>query len=524
MTLKTWDGAGDGVTWESDANWGGDTFPQDNNDQVLIDSTADVITTAGVITIGELSVTSGFSGSLTLGGALTVDDAGTENGNWFWDGGTFDANNFDLNIDGNANPEGGTVVFGAGSTWTVNGNWDSNGSATLTEETSTILMTGTSVTIVGGTSSAKQLATIEIDTGATVSAAGSFRPATLNVNGTLTMSTGNRAQVTTACVIGASGSLTGAGELRVTSGGSVTVGSGTITSAIMSLEGNVTINPGTYGSAAITMKPASSGTRTLTFAAGTFIFTNTITFETNASSGTYNVDMSTNNPAITFNGNVIANQQGTAVLGWLEGSGALTFGGTSGTQTIDVDEAGIFGAVVIDASGAIKQLISKMTFVTLTVTAGTFELSGNDLERSVSGAVVNDATIKLQGDETLTSITNLDTNTGTVIYTGTNVVETLTLKDFAYFNLTIDDGNGTKATFQAAAGTLTVNGVLNITSNTGTFTNGTNNSSISIAGNVTIDPTTYTKGTGTITLTGSSGTQTITFNGNVIEDIDINGV
>ena len=272
MTDATWDGAGDGVTWESDANWGGTEYPQFANDVATIDATADAIVTSGALTIGALLQTTGFTGSLTLGGTLTVDDSGTETGSFDLDAGTFDANDFDINIDGNAVLDGSTVTMGAGSIWTVNGNWDSNSSITVNEETSTVRMTGTSVTINGGTSSARQLATVEIATGATVSTAGSFRPATLTVNGTLTLNSGNRAQVTSVITIGSSGSATGAGELRLSGGGTISVGSGTIDTAILRLEGNATINPGTYDSATVNAAPSSSGARTITFASGTFVF------------------------------------------------------------------------------------------------------------------------------------------------------------------------------------------------------------------------------------------------------------
>ncbi|KKM02212.1 hypothetical protein LCGC14_1786720, partial [marine sediment metagenome] len=330
MTDFTWDGTGDGVSWSDPLNWDLDSgIPDDAGDRAIFDATADAVVTGAARTIGELQMNAGFTGSLTQTvGSLTIDDSGAHDGSFNVDAGTFDANDLDINIDGDFDLDSaGTIVMGSGI-WTVNGSWDHD-AGTITEETSTIRMTGTGESITGGTGSARQLATVEIFAGATITGF-NFRPSTLTVNGTLTMTGGARAQVTSLLTMGASGLITGAGAVRMTSGSTITVGSGTIDTAILDLHGNITINPGTYGSTTVTGSPQTTGARTITFASGTFIFSGDVIYQAHGSgSNPYTVNKSSNNPNVTYNGDFTIAEPAAPIVVYNKGTGVITLAGTA---------------------------------------------------------------------------------------------------------------------------------------------------------------------------------------------------
>ncbi|MBI3615644.1 MAG: filamentous hemagglutinin N-terminal domain-containing protein, partial [Candidatus Omnitrophica bacterium] len=97
---------------------------------------------------------------------------------------------------------------------------------------------------------------------------------------------------------------------------------------------------------------------------------------------------------------------------------------------------------------------------TLTLNNSITYLAGFNLS---AGTLSNNATLRLQGIETLTLAT-MDVDSGTVEYAGRNVAETIVIRDFGatdYFNLLINDTNLNPATFvasapKAIAGTFTI--------------------------------------------------------------------
>jgi len=111
------------------------------------------------------------------------------------------------------------------------------------------------------------------------------------------------------------------------------------------------------------------------------------------------------------------------------------------------------------------------SIATLTLTTGIFYLAGYNMTATT---FVNDATLRLQGVETVT--VTQDTDSGLWEYVGRNIAETITIKDFGagtdYYRLKINDTNGTKATFSlGAALTFTVSfsitsGIFTANSNT----------------------------------------------------------
>ncbi|MBA7470048.1 hypothetical protein ES707_05325 [subsurface metagenome] len=76
----TWDEGGAAGSWTDENNWDlNDGYPDDKNDKAIIDLGSESINTGAVLTIGELELGSSYSGTLTLGGNLTLDDSGGRN-------------------------------------------------------------------------------------------------------------------------------------------------------------------------------------------------------------------------------------------------------------------------------------------------------------------------------------------------------------------------------------------------------------------------------------------------------------
>src|SRR5688572_30383820 len=109
---------------------------------------------------------------------------------------------------------------------------------------------------------------------------------------------------------------------------------------------------------------------------------------------------------------------------------------------------------------------------TLTINANTiFSLNGSTLAFVANTAVQNNGTFRLRGNETLTNVINLDTDSGTVEYVGNAdaAEDAITIKDFGatdYSTLHINDTNSTKDLFSPGA-PLTFTGFV---LNQGTFT------------------------------------------------------
>ncbi|MFH1024484.1 MAG: hypothetical protein V1809_13975 [Planctomycetota bacterium] len=127
--------------------------------------------------------------------------------------------------------------------------------------------------------------------------------------------------------------------------------------------------------------------------------------------------------------------------------GAVTLQGASGDLTV----AGVMtlgGTLTVTGTATIANLLS---------------LAGNN---ATIATLDNTGTLRMQGNEAAVTITTMDINSGTVEYVGDGggTTQAHNLKDFGatdYFNLTINDTNGTKDTF-AVAGTVTVAGTLTV--------------------------------------------------------------
>ena len=198
----------------------------------------------------------------------------------------------------------------------------------------------------------------------------------------------------------------------------------------------------------------------------------------------------------------------------LNSGSIVTYDGNS-TYTIE-DRSYNTLTIAGGANGVFKLPNNLSGISTVTISSGTLYLDGYNLSATT---LSNEGTLKLKGTETL-SFTNMDVNSGTVEYAGTNTATTYTIKDFGstdYNNLIINDQNINKATFQLGAA-MNIAGTLNVSS--GTFS--ANGQTTSIAGLCTVDGGTYTASTATQTANGGFTISSGTFTGSS-GALDING-
>ena len=117
-----WTGSSDASTWTDPGNWTVNLienygYPYAGVQSVFINSGTDTITIPHDITVGRLKLGQGFGGTVQLGGALNIDNAGEREGSLILKGGSFNAASGTLNIDGNFKKDGGVFTCG---TSTVN--------------------------------------------------------------------------------------------------------------------------------------------------------------------------------------------------------------------------------------------------------------------------------------------------------------------------------------------------------------------------------------------------------------------
>jgi len=165
-------------------------------------------------------------------------------------------------------------------------------------------------------------------------------------------------------------------------------------------------------------------------------------------------------------------------------------------------------------------LASAVEVINLTIT-GVLDLNGFDLSQNDSGTFSNTGTLKLQGDESFTSVTN-DSDSGTVEYDGTGTYTSLPAGG-AYNNLTFSGSGSWDADadvtvagalsisggeYDANTQTTTVTGLCTVSG--GTYV--TNSGTQTFNGGLTVSGGTVTGSTGTVDVNGdltvSSGTLT----------------
>lgn len=293
-------------------------------------------------------------------------------------------------IRGDVNLLAPTGVVNMGSaTWTVNGHWTSRNLGILNRNSSTLVMQNTSQkTMAIKTSGGQSLNHLTIDGQVSITATN------LELSGNLTIGTGDLLDISTprvinlnsgSCDLVNNGTITGSGTLMISNNASISVQSGLIDVAILNInEGHDnTSNNGIigaqYNSAQVNIRNTTTNNRTFNFRNNT-IFTGNVLFQLTGN-GNYTIDNSSSNANVQFRGNVQMQKIGAGTLSWTKGTGTITLGGSSGTQTIDFNGFTIED-MVINAAGTTKQLNGGFTTDSFTLTAGTINFNGRTIVSS----------------------------------------------------------------------------------------------------------------------------------------------
>ena len=137
-----WNVNGNWATGSSSGSAAGD-HPRTNNDKAIFDTGSNNCSmniAGGTATVGEISITGGYSGTITQAYHITVDDAGSENGEFAIAAGTWDTNSTNFVCDAELTITGGN--FNAGNSTSHSCRKLSHAGGTLTSSNATITCTG----------------------------------------------------------------------------------------------------------------------------------------------------------------------------------------------------------------------------------------------------------------------------------------------------------------------------------------------------------------------------------------------
>jgi len=386
-------------------------------------------------------------------------------------------------------------------TITVGGPVTIAGTGTLTSYTYTQSGVSSSMTFSGAS-------TFTVGAGGFSLSDGTFTAnnATMTVNGACTINSGafnapsGTLTVNNGTFTFSSGTFTGSsGSMTVNGSFSASTGTFTASSTSLTISGSFTLSSGTF--------TAPSGNM---YVGGNWSHTSGATFNNNNGTVTFNggfnsyitvpttetfYNLTLNKSASYYYGyiyNYTLKTTGALSLtqgyfnnggsGTLEAQGNVTVGANYGssnntpllfdggnTQTFNLTGAtAVFSAnITVNKSGGEVGLASDLVMgaanQNLTITGGTFDLSGKNLTVNGSGGtftVQSGGNLQLQGGETITGTPTLNSGS-TVTYDGTSAA--YTLQNYTYSNLTIN--GGASSIFQLPAN-LTVNSTVTITSGT----------------------------------------------------------
>ena len=470
---------------------------------------ADSFTVAGTITgqntdDSTLNVVASNTPTITASGSISFPST-SETGAIVFGGATTTQFTVNLAVD--------FTLSDSGVTFKANLTFNGSGAQALSASTGTI-NTGTwTMDKSGGTltlNSALTIGDLTITTGTFSSGANNISIAKYTQSGgTFTAPSGTLTVTNTFNISG--GTFThNSGTVKFSSNG----GSYTITSNAITFN-NVTFDKSSGASTTITLADSFTVAGTITgqntddslltvqgSGTPTITVSGSISFPSTTEAGTITVGSTTASSNFTVNLAVDFTQSDSNVTFRAN----LTFNGT-GAQAITHSAGTIAtGTWTVNKSSGTASLASNTTIGGgLTLTAGTLDIAGYNI--TVTGTFSNNATVALQGGETITL--TMDTNSGTVKYnatSGSRDIKNIGATD--YWNLTID-GNG---------GTFTLGAAL-VVDNNFTLTNGTFDASdqtVTINGNTTISGGTYMTGTAVNTF-GNAITDTVTIEGGTLE-------
>jgi len=431
---------------------------------------------ASVPTVGDVAIFDDADGDCTFDIAVDVDGITVTAGYV----GTLDAATNDLAVtigtSGLALAGTAAVLMGDGA-WDIDGNISVAATITLTKGTGTITLSGATATVDFADN---LLSDVVINANAQVKQlTGGFTADSLTVtDGTLDLNSQDFG-LDASGTIANSGLITAVGDEVLTNITGVTAVAGEVEYTGAGIYTSLILGNAYYD---------------LTFSgAGSYQPAANVTVARDFDNSTAEIDNSVNNPDWDITGDT--SNMGT----WVKGTGTITLGDNGAvTDTINFNSLNIED-VVIDATG-IKQLTDGFTTDSLTLTAG--ELDVNDQDIGIVGAV-SVAGTWTKGAGIITLMDN-GVTTDAIDFNASSI-EDLEI-----------DATGIK---QLDAGFIT---------DSLTLTNGElamNDQNITILGNIEVSATsTWTKGTGTITLGDNSATSnTIDFYDSAIEDLVIAG-
>ncbi|MGO8697805.1 MAG: LamG-like jellyroll fold domain-containing protein [Limisphaerales bacterium] len=519
--------------WSNPATWGGtcgsNRYPGE-------DQAGDTV----IVNTG-ITVTLDVSPAFTIG-SLALNAAGTANG-VTWSG----TNSLEVTGSTTINAPTaavsstlavGTGTFTADGLVTINGGGTANWKGIVSASTGTITLNG-GLTF-GGTAAQAQFTT----TGAAIlNIVG-----TVGAGGTLVINSGTTANFTGTSAINGAYTF---GIVNVNSGGTLTLGAGTITFAgNLTVSDTSTLTMGNFAfteSGSTTVGGGSSGTINIGTAGstGTRTFTGLVTVN---AGGTF--DLTGGTPATTFAGGITNNSANTFKTGTgtatisatsaLSGGGPMTFGGSvtiSASAVLTNNDTGTttFSSSVTggnSSSGITTGLNSDTVFLgsgTNTLSTGVLTpYNGvNTIEYDLGGA----QTLKAPTTNSYYNLVLGGTSAKTLVSGVTAVTNNLTLSGTASVSATVVNLSiggalmlGTGTAFTATNGfTVGITGGVSITgtgqvtnntsngftiggnlSGTGTFTNGTN-ALLNLGGSASVTTLTATAAGNTVNYTSTTG-------------------
>ena len=509
---------GSGCVWNTATNWSPNaTAATLSGATVVVGTGSNHFSNENItgLSLGTLTISSGYTVTVLPGASLTLSSGGTNSGtlnNSAYNG----TSSSTLTINGTFNNTGGIIANYSASSLsavhltnatidngTLAGTIYSGGTSTLSGVTNlnTFLVTAatSSVTVTGGTNSGLMggymdtsrvlnfintnynSGTIEADHG------------TVNIGGTLVNTGGT--------INGDSGALTIVSGATVEGGGTL---EGTISATGATISGtganpvtlsNLTLTGGTttgtiHASGTNALDPTNTGTLTVMGGSTTFTGANSGTLA--GSGGTLDVISSTNTGTIKSIG-------GTVLINDILANNGGILNNSSGTLTIDTG-ATVQGGTLEGAIGATGATISgstnAVTLTTATVTGGTYTGTISAAGSTMSGVGAGN-TVTFSN----ATVTN-GTLQGTISAYGTNALTGTTNENlFSVTGGTTTFKNGTNnGTLQATGG-----GVLDVigagTTNAGTIQ--ANGGTVAVAGTVSNAGGTINRVSGTLTVYGT---------------------
>lgn len=477
---------------------GGNTLAVNSNDAATLDAVSDVgslalgSTNGGAVTF-DMNDTLDINGDLTIGANVILQANATTGfvaGGWTNNGTfiagtstiTFDATSGTHSIASGGDPFYHVVVNDAGGTgeWDLSDMFESDGTFTLTDgifdqNGANAIQWDGAVVINGGTFSG---GSADIDVNNTLTLAG----------GAFTSSSGNLTFSSTGTVFDNS------------SGGTFNHNNGTVVFSgdgkTLDVNSTETFNHVTVNMNAIQELLIASGD-TLEVA-GTLLLTDgAVSTGTLAAQGDVTV-------GAAFDG-------GTASL-QLTGTANQNLNLSGAADRLDL-------ALTLDKSSGVVTLLSELDLDSddLMIIDGILSLDGNDL--TVGGTFSNDDTLRLQGGETLALTQDADSGTWEFLGDGIGASSTHTISGRDYFNLTINDSSVSNSDTFLLAAELDVNNDL-------TLTDGTmdaDGNPLTIGGGLEFGAAgVFTDNSNVMTFDASSGTHTITSNGESFYDLAFN--